>query len=62
MIVTSLWPACQNYLFARGKAIDRCKVMIYDAEVDPDAHAGSRGVGPDAKDKLVDTVTSTTMT
>ena len=26
--------------------------MIYDAEVDPDAHAGSRGVGPGAKDKV----------
>jgi len=24
--------------------------MIYDAEVDPDAHAGSRGDGPGAKD------------
>lgn len=27
-------------------------VMIYDAEVDPDAHAGSRGVGPGTKDKV----------
>jgi hypothetical protein len=36
--------------------------MINDAEVDPDAHAGSRGDGPGAKDKLVDTVTSTTTT
>jgi hypothetical protein len=26
--------------------------MIYDAEVDPDAHAGSRGVGPGAKEKV----------
>ena len=26
--------------------------MIYDAEVDLDAHAGSRGVGPGAKDKV----------
>ena len=36
--------------------------MIYDAEVDPDAHAGSRGDVLGAKDKLVDTVTSTTTT
>ena len=27
--------------------------MIYDAEVDPDAHAGSRGDVPGAKDKVV---------
>ena len=26
--------------------------MIYDAEVDPDAHAGSRGDVPGAKDKV----------
>ena len=26
--------------------------MIYDAEVDPDAHAESRGVGPGAKEKV----------
>ena len=26
--------------------------MIYDAEVDPDAHAESCGVGPGAKDKV----------
>ena len=45
--------ACVPELFlARGKAIDRCKVMIYDAEVNPDAHAGSRGVGPGAKLKV----------
>src|SRR4051812_24142696 len=27
--------------------------MIYDAEVDPDAHARSLGVGPGAKDKVL---------
>ena len=43
---------CLNCLLARGKAIDRCKVMIHDAEVDPDAHAGSRGDVPGAKDKV----------
>ena len=26
--------------------------MIYDAEVDPDAHVGGRGVGPGAKEKV----------
>ena len=27
-------------------------MMIYDAEVDPNAHAGSRGVGPGGKEKV----------
>ena len=44
--------ACVPKLLARGKAIYRCKVMIYDMEVDPDAHAGSRGDVPGTKDKV----------